>query len=94
MRGKYSPTVQVAYWEDPDWWDKLEDKGPSGDEWIGLDVDGFDSYGYNRLGIDRAGIDENDYALSDSDYEDVNFMYNHTLDIWGFDGVRPVRKTS
>lgn len=92
MRGKYSPTVSVAYMKDQSWWTKYAYTGKSADEFVQYDPEGFDSYGYNEDGFDRAGNHEHDYVYNDGDYnrdEDYNIAYDIALDAWDFDGVKP-----
>ena len=96
-RGKYSPTVNVAYQVNQKWWreyaySKQHDpiKG-----FVEYDPEGFDSYGYNAEGVDRAGYTENDYLHNDAadlgfDY-DYNRAYDFVLDNWGFNGFKPIK---
>lgn len=86
-RGKYSPTVFAAYRRDQDWFSKYS-QGQN------FDPEGYDSYGYNQDCQDRAGNDELDYLRNDADRDtddDYNILYDDALDLWGFDGVKPVR---
>jgi hypothetical protein len=95
MRGKYSPTVTAAYMKDQKWWHKFSREAEA---WTLYDPEGFDSYGYGEDGKDRAGNDEFDYMhndLLDEDFstnDDCNWKYDSTIEAWGFDGVKPVRK--
>lgn len=85
MRGKWSPTVSVAYVRDQNWFERYS----QGEQY---DPDGFDSYGYNCDQMDRAGNHELDYALGQTingEYIDVNEAYEQALDDWGFDGNKP-----
>lgn len=97
MRGKYSPTVTLAYMKDQNWWHKyFATKQPTDVDFMSqYDPDGFDRYGYDKNVVDRAGNNENDYIVNDSarfGYEDDwNDAYDDALDAWGFDGVKPVR---
>lgn len=103
MRGKYSPTVTDAYMRDQEWHQKLLaahgsfDKDGKPCEYGSYDVDGYDSYGYDKNDVDRASNDENEYAMDDYDADDqviegYNWLYEHALNEWKFDGVRPVRR--
>jgi hypothetical protein len=86
-RGKYSPTVVAAYRSDQSWFSKYS-RGQN------FDPEGYDSYGYNQDSRDRAGNDELDYLRNDADWDtdsDYNILYDDALDLWGFDGVQPVR---
>lgn len=64
--GKYSPTVNHAYYKDESWFENncLE-------EFAEFDKDGFDSFGYNKDGLDRANHYENDYNCTEV-YDDVD----------------------
>jgi hypothetical protein len=92
MRGKYSPTVTVAYMRDQEWHCKYV---ASGDSTSGRDPGGYDSYGYDDKDVDRAGNNESDYYMNDAPnyYDNVldyNIAYDLARDAWGFDGVKPV----
>ena len=92
MRGKFSPTVTVAYMNDQSWWTKY---AGSDDNYAQYDPEGYDSYGYNKNDVDRAGNNEFDYITNDGDYdldEDYNNAYDRASLEWGFDGVKPVKK--
>jgi hypothetical protein len=94
MRGKYSPTVSAAYRRAPWWWDKYASS--TGQRYVAYDPEGYDSYGYNENDVDRAGNQEYEYYSNDAPFEldlDYNNKYDDALDEWGFDGVKPVRKT-
>lgn len=92
MRGKYSPTVNAAYRADNAWWDKYAN--PNKDNTYNqYDPEGYDSYGYNEHDIDRAGNHELYYIhndWSDDSGEGENWAHNDALEMWGFDGVKPV----
>lgn len=96
MRGKYSPTVSVAYAHDQDWWDRYANP-PGAEIWNMYDPDGYDSYGYNEKSVDRAGNHEHDYCFDDYDGGEyaapANWAYEDALSEWGFDGTKPVLKT-
>ena len=85
MRGKYSPTVSVAYTKDQNWFDKYS-KGQQ------YDPEGYDEYGYDDNDVDRAGHNESEYYRNDSeeDEQDYNLAYDAALGEWGFDGVKPI----
>lgn len=90
MRGKYSPTVSNAYQCDQSWFGRYS----NGNQY---DPEGFDSYGYDENDVDRAGNNELDYIYDDLNYADEfaggeNFLYNAALEVWGFDGTKPVRE--
>ena len=89
-RGKYSPTVTIAYMKDQLWWCSYAN-GPKG-EYNQYDPEGYDSYGYNNNDIDRAGNHEFDY-MSNNEFGD-NDAYSDALAAWGFDGVKPVLRQS
>jgi hypothetical protein len=94
MRGKYSPTVNHAYFKDQEWWCKYA-RTDQPDVYVEYDPEGYDSYGYNADGMDRAGNHEHDYYHNDGDYdldEDYNLAYETACDSWKFDGIKPVRK--
>jgi len=91
MRGKYSPTVSVAYMRDQEWWLKYAGTDQP-DVYVGYDPEGFDRYGCDKNDVDRAGNHEHDYYHNDAGYdgdEDYNLKYDAASDAWGFDGVRP-----
>jgi hypothetical protein len=94
MRGKYSPTVNLAYMKDQEWWRKYSYDRQPGDNWIQYDPEGYDSYGYNKDDVDRAGNSEYMYYSDDFNFDDdgfgENYRYNQALEDWGFDGVKPV----
>lgn len=93
MRGKYSPTVTAAYMKDRNWWYNYSSANKSSGEYVGFDPEGFDSYGYNADGYDRADNREDDYLYNDGDCdsgEDFNSAYDYALEVWGFDGTKPV----
>jgi len=94
MRGKYSPTVSTAYAKDQDWWKRYS--GQTDTQWNQYDPDGYDSYGYNNDDMDRAGNYEHEYYCDDEEGDDywsgTNYKYEHALDVWGFDGVKPVER--
>lgn len=83
MRGKYSPTVVEAYRRDQRWHEKYI-AGPG----VVYDPEGYDSYGYDVNDVDRAG--NNECAYYSDDYDGENWAYNDALEVWGFDGVKPV----
>jgi hypothetical protein len=71
--GKYSPTVQYAYKQDHQWFEKYIDP-----ENRPYDKDGFDQYGYDKKGVDRAGYTEYDYQTAEMDadiFYDVLMQY-------------------
>lgn len=85
--GKYSPTVDVAYRQDQDWFDKYSKNNQ-------YDPQGYDEYGYDKNDRDRHGYYEYDYCgkcklcgASNCD------LYMNVRDKWGFNGVKPVRVT-
>ena len=86
MRGKYSPTVAEAYRRDQDWWRKYT--GENEFTYNQYDPEGYDSYGYDVNDVDRAG--NNECAYCSDDYDGENWAYNDALEVWGFDGVKPV----
>lgn len=86
MRGKYSPTVVVAYARNQKWHMNYMSLGC-----CIYDPEGYDSYGYNSSGFDRAGNHQNNYI--DTDEYGTNWWYDQTLDEWDFDGVKPVKRT-
>jgi hypothetical protein len=88
MRGKYSPTVNAAYRRDQFWWDKYA--ANSNESYPTYDPEGYDSYGYNKDDCDRAGNFEHDYYLDDE--HGGNSKYEYALDVWGFDGIKPIVK--
>jgi hypothetical protein len=88
MRGKYSPTVQIAYMIDSNWWRKYT--GENEYTYNQYDPEGYDSYGYDKNDVDRAGNKEWDYYIDDE--FGGNLSYNDALDEWGFDGVKPVKR--
>lgn len=90
MRGKYSPTVNDAYYKDQEWWHKYVATG--NDEWSLYDPEGYDSYGYDEHNRDRAGNYEWDYYPTDNEDWDINYAYEDALDEWRFDGVKPVSR--
>ena len=99
-RGKYSPTVNVAYQVNQKWWLQYaysaQMRNP--DDFVEYDPEGFDSYGYNADGVDRAGYSEFAYLHNDAadlgfDY-DYNRTYDVVLDNWGFNGVKPVKTSA
>jgi hypothetical protein len=94
MRGKYSPTVTAAYMKDQEWWHRYSREAET---WTQYDPEGYDSYGYDVNDKDRAGNFEHDYYANDVDGDEytggVNWAYERALDEWGFDGVKPVRKS-
>lgn len=94
MRGKYSPTVNIAYMRNQSWWDNYSGRNdPARIGWNQYDPQGFDSYGYDKDDIDRAGNHENDYAHNNGSHdrdEDYNNAYDAAYGDWGFDGVKPV----
>lgn len=99
MRGKYSPTVSAAYRADQNWFRKLCNLAPHGDQvYSAYDPEGFDSYGYDKNDVDRAGNHEDEYIHNDAldvdwnSNDDYNWRYDDALSHWGFDGVKPVRK--
>ena len=85
MRGKYSPTVTLAYMKDQKWFDKYV-----GDDFY--DPEGYDAYGYDRNDMDRAGYYEYEYIADDEDLEDYNSKYEDALYRTSFDGIKPVVK--
>lgn len=85
MRGKYSPTVSMAYIKDQEWWNNYSKQSEGYAE---FDPDGYDNYGYNKDGVDRAGYEEFEYYKSDE--FDSNWSYDQCLEDWGFDGIKPV----
>jgi hypothetical protein len=89
MRGKYSPTIAAAYLQDQDWWRKYT--GENEYTYNQYDPEGYDSYGYDKNDVDRAGNHELDYIIDD-DFGG-NLSYNDALNDWGFDGVKPVKRT-
>ena len=94
MRGKYSPTVNRAYMQDQEWWNKYAYAGKSNDEFVQYDPEGYDSYGYDKNDQDRAGNYEHEYYGNDCPhpaYADYNMAYDDADSAWGFDGVKPVR---
>ena len=94
MRGKYSPTVSVAYMKDQKWWDKYAYASVTGDEFVQYDPEGYDSYGYNNEDMDRAGNHEHEYYSNDCshpEHADYNIKYDTAYDEWTFDGVKPVK---
>lgn len=62
MRGKYSPTISLAYSMSQQWWDEYG--GDNND----YDREGYDSYGYDKNDVDRAGIHEDDYMAPLEEY--------------------------
>jgi hypothetical protein len=86
-RGKYSPTVNHAYWKDQEWWHKYSREA---EEFTLYDPEGYDSYGYNEAGLDRAGNSEFAYYGNDNDSGE-NYLYDSVADAWGFDGEKPVK---
>lgn len=98
-RGKYSPTVNVAYQVNQKWWREYAySKQHNPDDFVEYDPEGFDSYGYDADGCDRAGNTEFAYLHNDAadlgfDY-DYNRAYDFVLDNWGFNGVKPVKSST
>ena len=98
-RGKYSPTVNVAYQVNQKWWREYAYSTQRNlDDFVEYDPEGFDSYGYNADGVDRAGYSEFAYLHNDAadlgfDY-DYNRAYDVVSDDWGFDGVKPVKTSA
>lgn len=91
MRGKYSPTVSAAYQADQDWFRKFCQLAPHGTVvYSPYDPDGYDSYGYDKNDQDRAGNHESDY-YGDNDFGS-NDAYDDALNVWSFDGIKPVAK--
>lgn len=68
IRGKYSPTVSIAYSMSQDWWKKF-----AGDN--DYDPEGYNSYGYNKYDRDRAGLREDEYFAVplDEDVDEDNY---------------------
>lgn len=87
MRGKYSPTVTVAYQTDQEWHRKYAQNEQ-------YDPEGFDSYGYNADDMDRAGNYEHEYYVDDvtDEWGSDNWAYNRASDAWIFDGEKPVHR--
>ena len=88
-RGKYSPTVNNAYFRDQNWFKKYS-QGQA------YDPEGYDSYGYDINDQDRAGNNEFDYLPNNAPWDtdmDFNHLYDDALDQWTFDGVKPVKRT-
>lgn len=82
MRGKYSPTISEAYYNDQKWFERYA----NGEQY---DPEGYDSYGYDVYDIDRAGNHENEYCRDDPN-SDFNSKYDAAQLDWGFDGTKPV----
>lgn len=97
MRGKYSPTVSVAYQKNQQWWYEYSGANKPSAEYVQYDRDGYDSYGYDSADEDRAGNHESVYygndAPMDSD-DEYNLAYDVASDEWGFDGEKPVRRST
>ena len=100
MLGKYSPTINAAYNANQDWYERYAGVDEYGGE-NQYDPEGFDFYGYNKEGFDRAGNHEDQYAFSGcgkvcsccgNANTDNETLYYNILYLWGFDGVKPVRK--
>lgn len=87
--GKYSPTVNMAYATDQNWYNRLQTDENWGDD------EGYDKYGYHKDTLkDRAGWSEWDY-LNTFEMDDIyvnHVLYTEVEDQWTFDGVRPVRR--
>jgi len=94
MRGKYSPTVNAAYMKDQEWWYKYSGSDQVTDTYVQYDPEGYDSYGYDKDDKDRAGNYEHEYYTDDEEGEwgGSNWAYDRALDVWGFDGVKPVER--
>jgi hypothetical protein len=87
--GKYSPTVSAAYARDQEWHRKLQ----TAEDWH--DDEGYDSYGYHRdTELDRAGFSEWDYmsTFETDGNEFYHSLYDHIINEWTFDGVRPIKR--
>ena len=89
MRGKYSPTVNAAYQKNQNWFNTYSGGAV-------YDPEGYDLYGYNIHDEDRAGNKEDSYSYSDIEVDDpyddgINYAQDRTLEVWGFDGVKPVK---
>jgi hypothetical protein len=105
--GKYSPTVDVAYMADHDWWEKNGGRAIDADYTVSCyDIDGYDQYGYNIDGVDRAGNSEFDYLSSyidsirngDDEYpsdgtELIYHLAERVYDEWTFKNGKPVPRT-
>jgi len=84
--GKYSPTVDVAYRHDQEWFDKYSNC-------IQYDPEGYDEYGYDKDNKDRSGHYEYEYNVRCNCCGQINEnLYLNIKFDWGFDGVKPVRE--
>jgi len=96
MRGKYSPTVSVAYRKDQEWFINYCFHEINSSEYAQYDPEGYDAYGYNKDDVDRAGNKEHHYYhndLSDDGLDgDCNYLFEDLEGEWGFDGTKPVLK--
>jgi hypothetical protein len=98
MLGKYSPTIHAAYDANQNWYEYYAGVDEYGGE-NQYDPEGFDFYGYNKEGFDREGHHEDQYAFSGkicpccgNNSKDNETLYHNTSILWGFDGVKPVRR--
>ena len=85
MIGKYSPTVDRAYYIDQDWFEKY-----AGDELY--DPEGYDSYGYNKDGLDRVSNKECFYSKTCECCRQTVPWYDEISLEWTFDGTKPVKR--
>lgn len=80
--GKYSPTINNAYHEDPEWFYKVAVNG--------RDPSGYDSYGYDKKRLDRAGNTEEDYYLHEVDFSEEYpdyYLFDKTISEWNLERI-------
>jgi hypothetical protein len=84
MLGKYSPTVDFAYYKNQDWFEKYSNNNI-------YDPEGYDSYGYNKDGVDRAGNKELDYTQVCKCCGQTAPLYMDIVEQWSYDGIKPIK---